>query len=180
MATAADTLPPVPPDEPDRDLDPRETEDWLEALEDVLRRAGPERTAQLLGKVIVEARLAGAPVPVSDSTPYVNTIHPEDEEPIPGDPEVERRLRSAIRWNAAALVLQANKESSELGGHIASFQSAATLYEVGFNHFWHAPSDDHGGDLVFMQGHCAPGFYARAFLEGRLSEDQLRLSLIHI
>jgi pyruvate dehydrogenase E1 component len=173
VATAADTLPPVPPDEPDRDLDPRETEEWLEALEDVLRRAGPERAAQLLGKVIVEARLAGAPVPVSDSTPYVNTIHAEDEEPIPGDPEAERRLRSAIRWNAAAMVLQANKESSELGGHIASFQSAATLYEVGFNHFWHAPTEHHGGDLVYIQGHSSPGIYARAFLEGRLSEEQL-------
>ncbi len=130
MATAADTLPPVPPDEPDRDLDPRETEEWLEALDDVMRRAGPERAAQLLGRLVQEARLEGAPVPVSDQTPYVNTIHPEDEAPIPGDPEVERRLRSAIRWNAAAMVLQANKESSELGGHIASFQSAATLYEV--------------------------------------------------
>jgi pyruvate dehydrogenase E1 component len=173
MATIADTLPPVPPDEPDRDLDPNETAEWLEALDDVMRRAGPERAAQLLGRLVQEARLEGAPVPVSDMTPYVNTIHPEDEEPIPGDPEVERRLRSAIRWNAAAMVLQANKESSELGGHIASFQSAATLYEVGFNHFWHAPTEHHGGDLVYIQGHSSPGIYARAFLEGRLSEEQL-------
>ncbi|HTI32844.1 MAG TPA: pyruvate dehydrogenase (acetyl-transferring), homodimeric type, partial [Miltoncostaea sp.] len=173
MATTADTLPPVPPDEPDRDLDPNETAEWLEALDDVMRRAGPERAAQLLGRLVQEARLEGAPVPVSDMTPYVNTIHPEDEEPIPGDPEVERRLRSAIRWNAAAMVLQANKESSELGGHIASFQSAATLYEVGFNHFWHAPTEHHGGDLVYIQGHSSPGIYARAFLEGRLSEEQL-------
>jgi pyruvate dehydrogenase E1 component len=173
MATAADTLPPVPPDEPDRDLDPRETQEWLEALDDVLRRAGPERAAQLLGRLVEEARLEGVPVPVSDQTPYVNTIPPEDEAPIPGDPEVERRLRSAIRWNAAAMVLQANKESSELGGHIASFQSAATLYEVGFNHFWHAPTEHHGGDLVYIQGHSSPGIYARAFLEGRLTEEQL-------
>jgi pyruvate dehydrogenase E1 component len=173
MATVADSLPPVPPDEPGRDPDPLETEEWLEALEDVMRHAGPERAAQLLGRLVQEARMEGAPVPVSNQTPYVNTIQPEDEAPIPGDPEVERRLRSAIRWNAAAMVLQANKESSELGGHIASFQSAATLYEVGFNHFWHAPSEHHGGDLVYIQGHSSPGIYARAFLEGRLSEEQL-------
>ena len=156
------------------DTDPDETRDWLDALEAVMDHAGPERTGQLLGEVINEARLAGAPVPVSDATAYVNTIHPEDEAPIPGDPEVERRLRSAIRWNAAALVLQANKESSELGGHIASFQSAATLYEVGFNHFWHARTEDHGGDLVYIQGHSSPGIYARAFLEGRLDEEEMR------
>ncbi|MGD9695775.1 MAG: pyruvate dehydrogenase (acetyl-transferring), homodimeric type [Thermoleophilia bacterium] len=156
------------------DLDAEETREWIEAVEDVLRRDGPERAAQILGRVIVEARLAGAPVPVTDTTPYVNTIHPEDEEPIPGDPEVERRLRSLIRWNAAALVLQANRESSELGGHIASYQSAATLYEVGFNHFWHAPAEDHGGDLVYIQGHSSPGIYARAFLEGRIDEERMR------
>ena len=156
------------------DLDPDETRDWLDALESVMDHAGPERAGQLLGTVINEARLAGAPVPVSDATAYVNTIHPEDETPIPGDPEVERRLRSAIRWNAAALVLQANKESSELGGHIASFQSAATLYEVGFNHFWHARNEEHGGDLIYIQGHSSPGIYARAFLEGRLDEEQMR------
>jgi len=156
------------------DQDPDETRDWLDALESVMDHAGPERAGQLLGTVINEARLAGAPVPVSDATAYVNTIHPEDGEPIPGDPEVERRLRSAIRWNAAALVLQANKVSSELGGHIASFQSAATLYEVGFNHFWHARTEEHGGDLVYIQGHSSPGIYARAFLEGRLDEEQMR------
>jgi pyruvate dehydrogenase E1 component len=174
VTTTADTRPSVPPDEPDRDLDPRETDEWLEALDDVLRRAGPERAGQLLGRVIEEAQLAGTPVPVSFTTPYVNTIPPEDEEPIPGDPEVERRLRSAVRWNAAALVLQANAASSGLGGHIASFQSAATLYEVGFNHFWHAPSERHGGDLVYLQGHSSPRIYARAYLEGRLDEDQMR------
>ncbi len=121
-----------------------------------------------------EARIFGAVVPVSDSTPYINTIPPDDEEPIPFDQDIERRLRSAIRWNAAALVLQANKESSELGGHIASFQSAATLYEIGFNHFWHARDDDHGGDLVYLQGHSSPGIYARAYLEGRLDDEQMR------
>jgi len=159
---------------PHHDIDPDETEDWLEAVEDVLRERGPERAGQLLGEVVNEARLSGAMVPVADSTPYVNTIPPEESEPIPGDQEVERRLRSLVRWNAAALVLQANKESSELGGHIASFQSAATLYEVGFNHFWHARTEDHGGDLVYFQGHSSPGIYARAFLEGRLSEEQVK------
>jgi pyruvate dehydrogenase E1 component len=161
-------------DTPAIDSDPGETREWLDALEAVIEHSGPERAAELLGTVVAEARLAGAPVPVSDASPYVNTIHPEDGEPIPGDPEVERRLRSAIRWNAAAVVLQANKESSELGGHIASFQSAATLYEVGFNHFWHAPTAEHGGDLIYIQGHSSPGIYARAFLEGRLDEEQMR------
>ena len=159
---------------PHFDIDPDETEDWIQAVEDVLREYGSERAGQLLGEVVNEARLAGALVPVSDSTPYVNTIHVDDEPELPGDPEVERNLRSLIRWNAAAMVLQANKESSELGGHIASYQSAATLYEVGFNHFWHAPNEDHGGDLVYMQGHSSPGVYARAFLEGRLTEEQLK------
>ncbi len=156
------------------DVDPRETQEWLEAVDDILREYGPERAGQLLGRVVTEARLFGAVVPISDSTPYINTIHPEDEEPIPFDQDIERRLRSAIRWNAAALVLQANKESSELGGHIASFQSAATLYEIGFNHFWHARGEDHGGDLVYMQGHSSPGIYARAYLEGRLDDEQMR------
>ncbi len=103
----------------------------------------------------------------------MNTIPPEREAQLPGDPAVERRLRSIIRWNAMAMVVRANKVSSELGGHIASFQSLATLYEVGFNHFWHAPSGEHGGDLVYFQGHSSPGNYARAYLEGRLTEEQL-------
>jgi pyruvate dehydrogenase E1 component len=155
------------------DPDPDELRDWLAAIEDVTDREGNERAAQLLGAVITEARLEGVPVPVSDATPYVNTIPFDEQEPIPGDPEVERRLRSAMRWNAAAMVLQANKESSELGGHIASYQSAATLYEVGFNHFWHAPTEDHGGDLLYIQGHSSPGIYARAYLEGRLDDEHL-------
>ena len=139
-----------------------------------MRSDGVERAAQLLGQVISEARTAGVNVAVNNSTPYVNTIQVEDEEPIPGDQDVERRLRSAVRWNAAALVLQANKESSELGGHIASFQSAATLCEVGFNHFWRGRTDDHLGDLIYLQGHSSPGFYARAYLEGRLDDEQMR------
>ena len=108
------------------------------------------------------------------STPYVNSIPAEDEPELPGDPELERLATALVRWNAIAIVLQANAESTELGGHIASYQSAETLYEVGFNHFWRARSEDHLGDLVYLQGHSSPGFYARAFLEGRLSEDELR------
>jgi pyruvate dehydrogenase E1 component len=102
-----------------------------------------------------------------------NTIPPEQEQKSPSDRALEHRMRSIIRWNALAIILRANKDSSQLGGHIASFQSAATLYDIGFGHFWHAPSDTHGGDLLFIQGHSAPGIYARAFLEGRLSEEQL-------
>ncbi|MEO8691012.1 MAG: pyruvate dehydrogenase (acetyl-transferring), homodimeric type, partial [Solirubrobacteraceae bacterium] len=156
------------------DIDSEETRDWLESLDSVLRNDGADRARFLLERLVAQAGRVGASPPLGGTTPYVNTI-PVDREPeYPGDEAVERRIRTLIRWNAMATVLEANKESSELGGHIASYQSAATLYEVGFNHFWHAPSDEHGGDLVFMQGHCAPGFYARAFLEGRLSEDQLR------
>ena len=111
--------------------------------------------------------------PFSLNTPYVNTISPEREERANWDRDIEHRIRSIIRWNAVAIILRANKESSELGGHIASFQSAATLYDIGFGHFWHAPSEKHGGDLIYIQGHSAPGIYARAFVEGRLSEQQL-------
>ena len=158
------------------DIDAEETRDWLESLDSVLRNDGTDRARFLLERLVAQAGRVGASPPLGGTTPYVNTI-PVDQEPdYPGDEAVERRIRTLIRWNAMATVLQANKESSELGGHIASYQSAATLYEVGFNHFWHAPSEDHGGDLVFMQGHCAPGFYARAFLEGRMSEDQCAAS----
>ncbi len=155
------------------DLDPGETQEWIAALESVLAVEGPQRASHLLDELAQEARRSGAAVPYSANTPYLNTIPPDAEPPYPGDLEVERRIRSAVRWNAVATVLRANRESSELGGHIASFQSAATLYEVGFQHFWHAPSEQHGGDLVFFQGHSSPGIYARAFLEGRISEEQL-------
>jgi pyruvate dehydrogenase E1 component len=156
------------------DIDPTETREWLEAYDAVLAHDGDGRAAELLHSVVDHARLAGGYGGRVDPTPYVNTI-PADRTPdYPGDLVLERRIRTLIRWNAMAMVLQANKESSELGGHIASYQSAATLYEVGFNHFWHAPSAEHGGDLVYMQGHSSPGIYARAFLEGRLTEAQLR------
>ena len=156
------------------DIDPIETAEWVDALEAVIRNDGPDRARQLLEEVFADARLRGLHPAGDLSTPYVNTIPAEVEVPVPGDPELEHRVRSLVRWNAIATVLGANKESSELGGHIASFQSAATLYEVGFNHFWHAPTDDHGGDLVFIQGHSSPGIYARAFLEGRISEEQMK------
>ena len=157
-----------------KDVDPQETREWLEALDGVLRHDGRERAEHLIGELLDRARRRGVPLEVGLNTPYVNTIPPDREAECPGDLELEYRIQALIRWNAIAMVLQANKESSELGGHIASYQSAATLYEVGFNHFWHAPSDEHGGDLVYMQGHSSPGFYARSFLEGRLSEDDLR------
>jgi pyridine nucleotide-disulfide oxidoreductase len=151
------------------DLDPSETQEWRDALDSVLEFEGSDRAGFLLAELMAEARRNGAPVPYSANTPYLNTIPPQLEARHPGDQAIEHRIRSLIRWNAAAIVLRANKESSELGGHIASFQSAGTLYDVGFQHFWHAPSEGHGGDLVFFQGHSSPGFYARSFLEGRFS-----------
>ena len=155
------------------DVDPTETREWVEALEAVVSLDGPERASELLDAVVSDARRHGLKPAHDLTTPYVNTIPVELEAQMPGDHDVERRLRSLIRWNAIATVLRANAESSELGGHIASYQSAATLYEVGFNHFWHAPSNGHGGDLVYIQGHSSPGIYARAFLEGRITEEQL-------
>src|SRR3954447_3192622 len=155
------------------DQDPRETQEWLEALDSVVEFDGAERAAFLLQQLQDEARRHAVQVPFSANTPYINTI-PVDEQPeYPGDPEVEHTIRSLTRWNAVATVLKANKESSELGGHIASFQSSATLYDVGFNHFWHGPEAEHGADLIFVQGHVAPGIYARSFLEGRLSEARM-------
>ena len=155
------------------DLDPSGTQEWRDALDSVLEFEGADRAGFLLAELTAEARRNGAPVPYSANTPYLNTIAPQLEARHPGDQALEHRIRSLIRWNAAAIVLRANKESSELGGHIASFQSAGTLYDVGFQHFWHAPSESHGGDLVFFQGHSSPGIYARSFLEGRFSEEQL-------
>jgi len=155
------------------DYDPSETQEWVDSLRAVVQYAGPERAAYLLGKVREEARKAGAMPPFLATTPYWNTIPPAKEEKSPGDGQLEHNIRAATRWNAVAIILRANKESSELGGHIASFQSSALLYDIGFNHFWHAPSVDHGGDLLFIQGHVSPGIYGRAFVEGRLTEQQL-------
>ena len=155
------------------DIDPQETQEWLDALDAVIANEGLERAHYLLEKLIDDARRSGANLPFSNVTAYLNTIPTHMQEQHPGDTSIERRIKSLVRWNALAMVVRANKESSELGGHIASFASAATLYDVGLNHFFRAPSHEHGGDLIFMQGHSAPGIYARAYLEGRLNEDQL-------
>jgi len=155
------------------DIDPQETQEWLEALEAVLEREGAERAHFLLEKMTEKARRSGVHLPFSANTAYLNTIPVNQEDRNPGDLAMERRIRAFIRWNAIATVMQANKKSPGVGGHIASFQSAATLYDVGFNHFFRAPSENHGGDLLYIQGHSAPGIYARAFLEGRLTEEQL-------
>jgi pyruvate dehydrogenase E1 component len=156
-----------------RDTDPAETREWLDSLDGVIEVEGPERAHFLLEKVIDGARRRGAPAPYSSTTPYLNTIPAEKQPHHPGDRAIEHRIRSIIRWNAMAIVLRANKESSELGGHIASFQSSALLYDTGFMHFWHAPTESHGGDLVYVQGHVSPGIYARSYVEGRLTEEQL-------
>ena len=160
--------------EQEKDIDPQETQEWLEALDSVLKREGIERGHFILEQLVARARKSGAYLPYSANTAYLNTIPPSREEKSPGDAGIEWRIRSLIRWNAMAMVVQANRKSSELGGHIASFASSATLYDVGFNHFFHAPSKDHGGDLLYIQGHCAPGIYARAFMTGRITEDQMK------
>ena len=157
----------------DKDLDPLETREWVDALQSVLEREGPERAHYLLETLIEKARLSGAYIPFSPNTAYVNTIPPHLEERSPGDHEIEWRIRSYIRWNALALIVNANKEHAGIGGHIASFASSATLYDVGFNHFWKGADHPQGQDLVYIQGHVTPGIYARAFLEGRLTEEQL-------
>ena len=156
-----------------RDLDPVETQEWLDSLDGVLEVEGPDRAHFLIEQVIEGARKKGAPVPYSANTAYVNTIPVDKQPPHPGDRAIEHRIRSAIRWNAIAIILRNNKDSSELGGHIASFQSAATLYDTGFMHFWHGAEGERGGDLIYVQGHSSPGIYARAYLEGRLTEEQM-------
>ena len=155
------------------DPDPHETQEWLDALDGVLDAEGPARTRQLVERIVERAQTGGAHVELGVRTPYVNTIPLAAQPQMPGNDELETRIRHYIRWNAAAMVVRANETSSELGGHVASFASSATLYDVGFNHFFRAPSADFGGDLVFFQGHSSPGVYARAFLDGRISESQL-------
>ncbi len=155
------------------DIDPLETNEWIESLNSVIENDGASRASYLLNKVIDQAYKAGLVLPDTRTTPYINTIPPESETKSPGDQNIEKKIRAYIRWNAAAMVVKANKKSSELGGHIGTFASAATLYDVGMNHFWRAKNNKFGGDLIYFQGHSAPGMYARAFLEGRLSSDQL-------
>ena len=150
-----------------------EAREWDEAISSLIAFEGVERADAVLARTIDTARRHGARLPFAANTAYINTIAPGDEPAHPGNREIEHKLKSAVRWNAMAMVLKANKTSSELGGHLASFQSAATLYDTGFMHFWHAPHEGHGGDLIFVQGHSSPGIYARAFMEGRLTEEQL-------
>ncbi|HMO30968.1 pyruvate dehydrogenase (acetyl-transferring), homodimeric type [Enterovirga sp.] len=156
-----------------QDGDALETQEWLDSLAALEAHRGKERANFVVNAVVDAARRDRLYVPQSLTTPYCNTIPPGEQPALPGDRATEHRLRSIIRWNALAIILRANKHSSELGGHIASFQSAATLYDIGYGHFWHAPTEGHGGDLIFVQGHSSPGIYARAFLEGRLTEEQL-------
>jgi pyruvate dehydrogenase E1 component len=155
------------------DPDPEETEEWLESIDSVLRVHGAERAHYLLDTMIDHARRSGAYLPYSPNTAYLNTIPAGLQPAYPGDRAIERRIEAYLRWNAIAMVVRANRKSSEYGGHIASYASSATLYEVGFNHFWRAPTADHGGDLVFFQGHSSPGIYARAYFDGRFDENNL-------
>ncbi len=159
----------------DQDLDPTETREWIESLKGVIDADGTDRAHFLVERMVDETRRAGGYLPFAPTTEYVNTIPPHLEARMPGDANMEWRIRSLIRWNAMAMVVRANRKPGDLGGHIASFASSATLYDVGFNHFWRAPSDAHPGDLVFHQGHSSPGIYARSFLEGRIDEEQLDL-----
>ncbi len=160
-------------DLPKIDIDSAETQEWLESMESVLENEGPERAHFLLESLIERARRGGTHLPFDAKTAYVNTIPPGQEPHMPADQTIESRIRAAIRWNALVLVLRANKKDLELGGHIGSFASSSTLYDVGFNHFFKAATPENGGDFIFSQGHIAPGIYARAFMEGRLTEEQM-------
>ncbi len=170
--SAADALPSA-----SMDLDPEETREWLDALSGVIETEGRGRAHDLLEQLLDHARQAGIDLPFSANTAYVNTIAVQDEAQFPGNMEIEERLRAFMRWNALAMVVRANRheppDGGDLGGHISSFASLATMLGCGFNHFWHAEHEGHGGDLLYIQGHSAPGIYARAFMEGRITEDQL-------
>ncbi|MBX9870933.1 MAG: pyruvate dehydrogenase (acetyl-transferring), homodimeric type, partial [Burkholderiaceae bacterium] len=163
------------------DLDSQETLEWKHALEAVIAQEGPERAHFLLEQLLEHAREHSIDMPFSATTGYVNTIEPDQEAHSPGNLDLEGRLRAYMRWNAMAMVVKANRldpfDGGDLGGHISSFQSLAHMFAAGFNHFWHADNTDeggtHGGDLLYIQGHSSPGIYARAFLEGRISEDQM-------
>jgi pyruvate dehydrogenase E1 component len=154
------------------DVDPAETKEWIEALQAVLEREGGARAHFLIEQLVAATRHAGLDIPFSANTAYINTIPVAQQAQFPGNTTIEYKIRSYVRWNAMMMVLRANRHTN-VGGHIASFASASTLYDVGYNHFWHAPSEHHDGDLIFTQGHSAPGDYARAFLLGRLTEEQL-------
>src|SRR6188508_1743789 len=150
-----------------------ETREWQDSLDYVLQSGGPARVAEILSELEVHARRRGLKLPFTANTPYVNTITPEEQTPVPGSNEIERRIKSLVRWNAMAMVVKANLASEGIGGHISTFASSATLYEVGFNHFFKGKGHPQGGDFVYFQGHASPGMYSRAFLEGRISQQQL-------
>ena len=155
------------------DKDPIETREWFDALDSVMKHSGPERASYLLTELSKHAAEVGTPLPMAITTPFRNTIDPHDEKPMPGDLFMERRIRSLVRWNALAMVMRANDNDEGLGGHISSFSSSATLYDIGFNYFFRGMDGEQDGDLVFYQGHSAPGMYARSYLEGRFDEDLL-------
>ena len=157
----------------EKDPDPRETREWLEALDSVIEFEGTDRAHYIIEKLVDKARRAGAYLPFSANTAYVNTIPANKQGHKPSDMQIENRLKSYIRWNAMAMVVKANLRPGAVGGHIASFASSATLYDVGFNYFFHGHDAEKGCDLIFFQGHIAPGIYARAFMEGRITEEQM-------
>ena len=153
-------------------LDEIEVREWLESLEYVLQSGGPEKVRELLHNLDTYAHESGVDLPFTANTPHINTIPKEQEPPFPGGREIERRIKSLIRWNAMAMVVRANKEEAGIGGHISTYASAATLYEIGFNHFFRGKDGNGEGDIIYFQGHASPGIYARAFLEGRISKEQ--------
>ena len=155
------------------EIEALETREWLESLDYVIKSGGPVRVSKLLRELSDHARRNGVKLPFTANTPYVNTIPADEQPPFPGSREIERRIKSLVRWNALAMVVKANKAEDGIGGHISTYASAATLYEVGFNHFFKGKGDDNDGDIIYFQGHAAPGIYARAFLEGRLSAQKL-------
>ena len=158
---------------PNDNLEAIETQEWLESLDDVLNSGGPERVKSLLQQLQMHAQQAGVPLPYSATTPFLNTVPVDKQAPFPGSREIERRIKSLVRWNAMAMVVRANRIDPDIGGHISTYASAATLYEIAYNHFIRGIGGGQRGDQVYFQGHASPGIYARAFLEGRLSQEQL-------
>src|SRR5580693_5780570 len=154
-------------------LDPSEIQEWLESLDSVLQSSGPDVASYILERLRAHAKVVGIEIPFTANTPYVNTIPHSVQPDFPGDQQLERRIKSLVRWNAIAMVVRANREEHNIGGHISTYASAATLYEVGFNHFFRARTPEFEGDIIYFQGHASPGIYSRAFLEGRLSAEKL-------
>ena len=157
-----------------KDTDPQETREWIESIEDALEEHGYERTQFLLQTLISYAQTKGSRLPFNTNTPYVNTILPSDQVDYPGDLDIESHITSIMRWNSMAMVTKANTKISGIGGHISTYASAATMYEVAFNHFFKGADHPSGQDLIFFQGHASPGIYSRAFLEGRLTQKKIK------